>query len=158
MARKWITILRPKFIVIFQENHKALVKGSIFAGSKTLQKVMKITHFDVLQGPFVDGDQASRRVYKIVQNYVKMHLKSPQNDHEKSWISILQWSKTHAVAWRVKMHQNALMFCVPGVALLTQWMKNRSKSPKIHHKITTNTKLALVMVKNARRRPTCEKT
>ena len=70
----------------------------IFAESKTLQKVIEITYFDVLQGPFVDGDQASKRVFKIVQNYVKMHLKSPQNEHEKIWPPVLQWSKTHAVA------------------------------------------------------------
>ena len=35
--------------------------------------------------------------------------------------------------------------------------KNRSKSSKIYHKITTkNTKPGVAMVKNARRRPTCE--
>ena len=59
---------------------------------------MKIMHFDILQGPFVDSDQASERVSKIVQNYVKMHLKSQQNEHKKIWHPELQWSKTHAVA------------------------------------------------------------
>ena len=69
-----------------------------FAGSKTLQKVIKITHFDVLQGPFIHRDQASRRASKILQNDVKMHLKSPQNEHEKVSNPVLQWSKTHTVA------------------------------------------------------------
>ena len=72
-----------KFYFYFSRNPQSNGWSSIFAGSKTLQKMMKITYFDVLQGPFVDGDQASRRVPKIVQNDAKMHLKSLQNDHEK---------------------------------------------------------------------------
>ena len=99
---------------------------------------MKITHFDVLQGPFVDSDQASRRVSKIVQNYVKMHLKSPQNEHEKMRRPLLQWSKTHAVAWPAKTHQNAFILVVPGVALFTPWMQKSLKivqnSPQNDHK------------------------
>ena len=73
-----------KFYFYFSGNPQSNGVSSIFAGSKTLQKLIKITHFDVLQGSFVDGDQASGRVSKIVQNYVKMHLNSLQNDHEKS--------------------------------------------------------------------------
>ena len=73
-----------KFYLHFSRNPQSVGVSLIFAGSKTLQKVMKIAYFDVLQGPFVDGDQASRRVSKIVQNDAKMHLKSLQNDHEKS--------------------------------------------------------------------------
>ena len=73
-----------KFYFYFSGNPQSNGVSLIFAGSKTLQKMMKVTHFDVLQGPFVDGDQTSRRVFKIVQNYVKMHQNSPQNDHEKS--------------------------------------------------------------------------
>ena len=87
-----------KFCIHFSENPQSNGWSSIFAGSKTLQKVIKITHFDVLQGPFVDGDQGSRRVSKIVQNYVKLHIKTPQNEHKKIWNPVLQWSKTHAVA------------------------------------------------------------
>ena len=79
-----IHFFATKFYFYFSGNPQSNGVSSIFAGSKTLQKVMKVTHFDVLQGPFVDGDQASRRVSKIVQNGVKMHLKSLQNDHEKS--------------------------------------------------------------------------
>ena len=45
--------------------------------------MMKITYFDVLRGPFVDLDQASGRVPKILQNYAKMQIKSSQNEHEK---------------------------------------------------------------------------
>ena len=84
---------------------------------------MKITRFDLLRGPFIYGDQASRRVPKIKQNVAKMNQKSPQNEHEKKRISILQWSKTHAVAWPAKMHQIAFIFVIPGVALLTSWMQ-----------------------------------
>ena len=78
-----IHFFATKFYIHFSGNPKNNCVSSILAGSKTLQKVMKITHFDVLQGPFVDGDQASRRVSKIMQNDAKMHLKSLQNDHEK---------------------------------------------------------------------------
>ncbi len=45
---------------------------SNFAGSKMLQKVIKITHFDLLREPFVDLEQASRRVPKIMQNYAQI--------------------------------------------------------------------------------------
>ena len=72
-----------KFCIHFSENPQSNGWSSIFAGSKTLQKVIKFTHFDVLQGPFVDLEQASRRVSKIMQNDAEMPLKSLQNDHEK---------------------------------------------------------------------------
>jgi len=72
-----------KFCIHFSGNPQSNGWSLIFAGSKTLQKVVKITYFDLLRGPFVNGDQASRRVSKIVQNSVKMHLKSPQNEHKK---------------------------------------------------------------------------
>ena len=78
-----IHFFATKFYSYFSGNPQSNGVSLIFAGSKTLQKVMKVLHFDVLQGPFVDGDQASRRVSKIVQNYAKMHLKSLQNAHEK---------------------------------------------------------------------------
>ena len=84
MAPKWITFSRPSFVFIFQKIRKAMVGARFLRGQKLCKKLIKITHFDVLQGPFVDGDQASRRVSKIVQNDAKMHLKSLQNDHEKS--------------------------------------------------------------------------
>ena len=76
-----IHFFATKFCLYFSGNPQSNGWSSIFAGSKTLQKMM---HCDVLQGSFVDGDQASGRVSKIVQNYIKMHLKSLQNDHEKS--------------------------------------------------------------------------
>ena len=85
-----IHFFATKFYFHFSGNPQSNGVSLIFAGSKTLQKMMKMKHFDVLQGPFVDGDQASRRVSKIVQNYVKMHLKSPQNEHEKIWPPVLQ--------------------------------------------------------------------
>ena len=78
-----IHFFATKFCIYFSGNPQNNGVSLIFAGSKTLQKLIKITHFDVLQGPFVDGDQASRRVSKIMQNDAKMHLKSLQNDHEK---------------------------------------------------------------------------
>ena len=44
---------------------------------------------------------------------------------------VLQWSETHVVDRPANMQQNALIFVVPAVALLTPWCKNRSKSSKI---------------------------
>ena len=127
-----------KFCIYFAGNPQSNGWSSIFAGSKTLQKVMKITHFDVLQRPFIHRDQASRRESKILQNDFKMHLKSPQNEHEKVSHPVLQWSKTHTVAWTAKTHQNAFIFVVPGVALFTPWMQKSFKivqnSPQNDHK------------------------
>ena len=89
---------------------------------------MKITHFDVLRGRlFVDLEQASRRVPKIMQNYAKVHLKSPQNEHEKKWSTVSQRQKTHAVASPVKMHQNAFIFVAPDFALHKPWMQKTFK-------------------------------
>ena len=147
-----------KFCPHFSENPPNVPTNAIFPEQKTLQKVMKITHFDVLGEPFVDRDQASKREPKILQNCVKMHLKSSQNDRGKKLIPVSQWSKMHAVAWFAKVHQNAFIFVVPGVALLTSWMKKISKLSKIDHKMTTKNKNpGMRMIKNARRRPTCKK-
>ena len=77
-----LTIWMQKSLKIV-ENSPNVSATSIFPVSKTLQKMMKIMHVDVLEGPFVDGDQASRRVSKIVQNDIKMHLKSPQKEHKR---------------------------------------------------------------------------
>ena len=69
----------------------------------------------------------------------------------------LQWSETHVVDRPANMHQNALIFVVPGVALLTPWCKNRSKSLKFYHKIfKKNTNAVAAMARNARCRSTCE--
>ena len=92
---------------------------------------MKITHFDVLGGPFVNQDQASRRKPKIMQNCVKMQLKSSQNESGKKLILLSQWSEMHAVAGLAKMHQNAFIFVVPGVALLMPWIEKTLKKVKI---------------------------
>ena len=72
-----------KFYIYFSENPPNVPTNAIFIEQKTLQKVMEITHFDVLGGPFVHRDQASGREPKIMQNDVKMQIKSSQNDREK---------------------------------------------------------------------------
>ena len=99
---------------------------------------MKITRFELLRAPFVDRDQVCRREAKIMQNDAKMQLKSSQNDHEKTWIPILQWSETHAIDRPMKMHKNIVFFVVPDIALLTPWMQKSLKivenSPKNNHK------------------------
>ena len=40
---------------------------------------------------------------------------------------VLQWSETHVVDRPEKLHQNALIFVLPGVALLTPWMQKLFK-------------------------------
>ena len=60
---------------------------------------------------------------KIVQNHWNFTMKSPQ----KVRMPVLQWSATHVVYRPANMHQNALMFVVTGVALLTPWMRNSFK-------------------------------
>ena len=73
-----------KFYPYFSENAPNVTGNSIFPTQKTLQKVMKITRFELLRGPFIYRDQASRRELKIMQNDAKMHDKSPRNEHEKT--------------------------------------------------------------------------
>ena len=121
MARKWIIVLRSFFH--FSWNPANVTSNSIFP-YKNASKITKITRFELLWGPFIDRYQASRRVLKIMQNYAKIHIKSP---HEKIWHPVLQWSKTHAVERPAKMHQNAFIFVAPGVDLLTPWMQKPFK-------------------------------
>ena len=64
---------------------------------------------------------------KIVQNRRKFITKWPQKIRGPVW----HWSKTRAVDWPAKMYRNAFIFVAPGVALLSPWMQNRSKSSKI---------------------------
>jgi len=92
---KLVHFLASKFCLYFSGNPQNVGVSLIFGVSKTLEKMMKITRFDLLRGPFIDRDQASRREPKIMQNHAKMHPKSPQNEHEKTWIPILQWPKIH---------------------------------------------------------------
>ena len=76
-----------KFCIYFSGNPPNVTGDSIFPTQKTLQKyfkVMKIAHVELLRWPFIDRDQASRRVHKIMQNDAKMHHKSPRNEHEKN--------------------------------------------------------------------------
>ena len=40
---------------------------------------------------------------------------------------VLQWSEKHVVDRPANMHQNALIFVVPGAALLTLWCKKSIK-------------------------------
>ena len=43
---------------------------------------------------------------------------------------VLQWSDTHVVNQPANMHENALVFVVPDVALLTRWMQKSLKNIK----------------------------
>ena len=45
---------------------------------------------------------------------------------------VLQWSERHVVDRPANMHQNALIFVVPAVALLTPWMQNSFKIVENH--------------------------
>ena len=112
-----------KFYSHFSGNSPNVMDNSIWGVSKTLEKVMKFTRFDVLRLPFIYLDQASRRIPKIMQNDAKIHIKSSPNEHEKIWTSILQCSETQAVAWPAKMHHIVFNFVVIYVALLPPWIQ-----------------------------------
>ena len=72
-----------EFCIHFSENPPNVTNNAIFSTQKTLQKVMKITRFELLRGAFIYQDQASRREPKIMQNDAKIDQKSSQNDNEK---------------------------------------------------------------------------
>ena len=117
-----------KFCPHFSGNPANVLGNDIFPVQKTLQKMMKITRFELLWGPFIYRDQASRRVHKIMQNDAKMHHKSARNDHEKTHIPMLQCSKTHAVDRAANLHENAFIF----VVTVLRCSKNEfSKSSKV---------------------------
>ena len=146
-----------EFCIYFSENPPNVTSNVIFSTQKTLQKVMKITRFELLRGPFIYRDQASRREPKIMQNDAKMHHKSPRNEHEKIQIPVVQCSKTHAVDRPAKLHENAFAFVVPVLLCVRHGCKNRSKSLKFYHEITTkSTNAGVAMVSNARCLSTCE--
>ena len=73
-----------EFYLYFSGNPPNVASNGIFPTQKTLQKVMKITRFELLRGRFTYRDQASRRELKSMQNYSKMQHKSPRNEHEKT--------------------------------------------------------------------------
>ena len=58
-----------KFYIHFSGNPANVTEMSIFEGSKTLQKVMKIMRFELLSGPFVHLGWVLGRVPKIMQNW-----------------------------------------------------------------------------------------
>ena len=120
-----------KFYSFFSGNPQSNGWSSIFAGSKKLQKVIKITHFDVLQGPFIHRDHASRRASKSLRNDVKMHLKSPQNEHEKTCIPLLQLSKRTPSLDLRKCIKLRFFLLFPVLLCSRHGCKNRSKSSKI---------------------------
>ena len=76
-------LFATKFCIHFSGNPPNVTGNVIFPTQKPLQKVMQITNFELLRGPFIYGDQASKRDTKIMQNDAKMHDKSPRNEHEK---------------------------------------------------------------------------
>ena len=71
-----------EFYPYFSENPPNVTSNVISSTQKMLQKVMKITRFELLRGPFIYRNQASRRKSKIMQNDAKMHYESPRNDHK----------------------------------------------------------------------------
>ena len=66
-----------KFYIYFSENPANVTGNGIFPVQKTLEKMTTITRFELLRRAFIHRDQAFKRVPKIMQNYAKMHRKSP---------------------------------------------------------------------------------
>ena len=141
----------------FSGNPANVTEMWIFEMSKTREKVVKITSFDLLRGPFIHRDQASRWVPKIMQNDAKMHLKSPQNEHEKTWPRCCNGQKRTPSLDLRKCIKLRSFLSFPVLLCSRHGCKNCSKSSKIHYKMTTkNTKPGVALVKNTCRRPTCE--
>ena len=91
---------------------------------------MEITVFELLKMPFVDPGFPARRVWKIVQIWPKTRANPTQKDHGKTSPPVSQWKKILPIAWRAKMHQNAFIFAVRGVALLGESVpKSRQTRP-----------------------------
>ena len=122
-----------EFYPYFSENPPNVTDNAIFPTQKTLQKVMKITRFELLRGRFTYRDQASRRQLKIMQNYSKMQHKSPRNEHEKTLIPVAQCSKTHAVDHLQNCIKTRSLLSLPVLLCARHGCKNRSKSLKIYH-------------------------
>ena len=85
--------------------------------------MIEIAISELLHGPFVYLEQASRRVRKIMQNYAKIH-KNHRKISTKKCGSQSRNSKKYAssldVPERVKMQS---LFAVPDVALLRENMQ-----------------------------------
>ena len=77
-------------------------------------------------------------MHKNHPNLTKNAIKFAKESIQKIRFPVLQWQKTHAADWHAKMLENALIFVVPSVALLTPWMQKSFKivenSSKNHHK------------------------
>ena len=67
-----------------------------------------------------------------MQKSLKIIENLPLNKTHKIRMPVLQWSETHVVDRPANMHQNALIFVVPAVALLTPWMQNSFKIDENH--------------------------
>ena len=109
---------------------------------------MKIAISELLHGPFVHLEQAFRRVPKIMQNCDKMHLKSPQNEHEETWVTVSQRQNIHPIAWRARTRQNAITFAVHGLALLRESVPTSRKLTKTQNGIRSQ---KWTPISNARR-------
>ena len=80
-GQKFGHFLATKFYSHASRKPPNVSTASIFLVSKTLQKMMNMTYFDVLRRQFVNLEQASKRVPKNhakFSNYAKM-----QNHHKK---------------------------------------------------------------------------
>ena len=115
-----------------------------FCGVKNASKVIKITHFDVLQGPFVHSDQASRRVSKIVQNYVKMHLKSQQNEHKKYGIRYCNGQKrTPSLDLRKRIKTRSFFIEIDRIDVEKSFSRKEAKSTPRRRKIVRAPKIEM---------------
>ena len=116
---------------------------------------MQMTRFNLLLGPFIYRDQASKREPKIMQNDAKMHRKSSQNDHKKYESRSCNGSKCTSSLDVRKCARTRSFMSFSVLLCFLRGHKNRSKSSKIPHKmITKNARPGLAMVK--KRKPSSD--
>ena len=111
MAQNWIK-LRLNFVRDFQEIHKTLA-WACFLRVKNAWKMIKITDFDLLRGPFIDLGQMPNGSSKIIKNWHKSSnaSKSVAKWRRKNTDSGLTKAKTTPHRFTCQNASKCVRFC-----------------------------------------------
>ena len=131
---KWIIILRSNPIIMFRK----FTKRCLEARCCRLKNASKTDeNYKYWRAPMTiphTPRSSFQMAFKIIQNDLKMYLKSSSNDHKKYGIRDCNGQPTYAVVWPTTIHRNALMYVVRSVALLPPWMQISLKIVENDHK------------------------
>ena len=157
MTTKWIICLRPSFSFIFQEIHQTSPVTRFFQRKKRFKKWWKLRVLSC----FEDHSYIEIRLPDGSSKSCKMTPKCITNHREMS----MKKHKFRSCNAQKRTPSTDLQNCIKTRSLLSlpvllcarHACKNRSKSLKFYHKITTKSTNAVVaMVRNARCRSTCD--